>query len=96
MLVESGMGLSPMFADVLNALRNPELDPETQRAIALYQEANQLQITANNLLNEINRKLQEETADKSAKAIADALSKYCINIQKCRTSRYKQGYYTSK
>ena len=91
MLTESGIGVSPMFADVLNALRNPETDPETQRAIALYQEANQLQIAANNLLNQINQNLQAETAEKSAKAIADALANTVLTFKNAEQADLNRG-----
>jgi TP901 family phage tail tape measure protein len=91
MLMESGIGVSPMFQEVLNALRNPELDPETQRAIALYQEANQLQITANSFLNQINNKLQEETADKAAKAIADALKNTILTFKNAEQADLNRG-----
>lgn len=91
MLTESGIGVSPMFQEVLNALRNPELDPETQRAIALYQEANQLQIAANAFLNQINNKLQEETAGKAARAIADALANTVLTFKNAEQADLNRG-----
>ena len=81
MLIESGVGISPMFQEVLNSLRNPELDPATQQAVRLYTEANQLQIKANDLLGQISKNLEEETADKAAKAIVNALSSTVLTFK---------------
>ena len=91
MLKESNMGVSPMVQDVLNSLRNPEADPETQKAILLYNEANSLQIKANDSLAEISRRMQEETSDKAAKAIADALTSTVLTFKLAEQKDFNKG-----
>jgi len=81
MLQESGMGVSPVFQQILNTLRNPELDPATQAAIAEYREGNNLQARANSLLAQLDSNLARDIANQSAKALANALSDVKINFE---------------
>ena len=57
MLREANIGVNPMFAQVLNSLRNPEADPELAAAIEHYNEANNLQAEANRYLAKIEHDL---------------------------------------
>jgi TP901 family phage tail tape measure protein len=91
MLAESGVGVSPMFQDILNSLRDPELDPETQKAIALYEQANILQVKANDFLAQINLKLGEQTAEAAAKAIATALSSVVLTFKNAEQADINRG-----
>ena len=75
MLQESGIGITPMFMDVLNSLRNPEVDPAVSAALAYYNEANALQAQANRYLANLEGTLAQDIADRSAKALSLALSK---------------------
>ena len=81
MLQESGMGVSPVFQQILNTLRNPELDPATQAAIAEYREGNNLQARANSLLAQLDSNLARDIANQSAKALASAISQVKINFE---------------
>jgi len=73
MLQESGVGVSPIFQQVLNTLRNPQADPATQSAIQEYKQANNLQSLANQSLARMDETLSNQLANKSAKALVDAL-----------------------
>jgi TP901 family phage tail tape measure protein len=75
MLAESGFAMTPMFQDMINAIRNPEADPETKAAIDEYRKAVTLQSEANRLLGQLNIKLADDIANKSATALTDSLSK---------------------
>jgi TP901 family phage tail tape measure protein len=81
MLQESGMGVSPLFQQVLNTLRNPEMDPATQAAIAEYREGNNLQARANALLAQLDSNLARDIANQSAKALANAMSNVKLNFE---------------
>ena len=73
MLRESGVGLNPMLTSVLDALRNPELDPATAKAIGTYEKAINIQAQANVQLARLNDELSSKIAKDSAEAIRDAL-----------------------
>ena len=73
MLRESGVGLNPMLTNVLDALRNPELDPATAKAISTYEKAINIQAQANVQLARLNDELSSKIAKDSAEAIRDAL-----------------------
>jgi hypothetical protein len=80
MLQESGVGVSPMLQQVLNTLRNPQADPATQAAIQEYKQANNLQSEANVALARIDDVLSNQLANKSAKALTDALKGTILNF----------------
>jgi len=73
MLLESGQGVNPMFAQVLDSLRNPEGDPEMQEAISVYKEGVNLQASANSRLGEIKQLMLENTADAAAEKLKVAM-----------------------
>jgi TP901 family phage tail tape measure protein len=81
MLQESGVGTSPVFQQILNTLRNPEADPETQAAMAQYQQAINTQVAANNELAKLNNNLGAEIANKSATALKEALAGAIITFK---------------
>jgi hypothetical protein len=81
MLQESGIGVSPLFQQILNTLRNPEMDPATQAAIAEYREGNNLQARANALLAQLDSNLARDIASQSAKALASAMSNVKLNFE---------------
>ena len=73
MLLESGQGVTPMFAQVLDSLRNPEGDPEMQEAISVYKQGVSLQASANARLGEIKELMSENTAKNAAEKLKVAL-----------------------
>ncbi|NDG30572.1 hypothetical protein EB118_10945, partial [bacterium] len=73
MLLESGQGVNPMFAQVLDSLRNPEGDPEMQEAISVYKAGVNLQASANSRLGEIKQLMLENTADAAAEKLKVAM-----------------------
>ena len=81
MLKESGQGVSPIMQQVLTTLRNPQADPETQAAMAQYQQATNLQSEANRQLAMLNTNLAGQIADASAKALKDALTGTALTFQ---------------
>jgi TP901 family phage tail tape measure protein len=81
MLQESGQGVSPVFQQILNTLRNPQADPETQAAMQQYQQAINTQSDANKQLAMLNNNLASQIANKSAEALAEALTKSKVTFE---------------
>jgi TP901 family phage tail tape measure protein len=73
MLIESGVGINPMMADVLQALRNPEADPEMQEAITAYKKAVDVQSLANTELGNISMLMSQNTAEIAAAKLVSAM-----------------------
>jgi TP901 family phage tail tape measure protein len=73
MLIESGVGINPMMADVLQSLRNPEGDPEMQEAITAYKKAVDAQSLANTELGNIVRLMNQNTAEIAAAKLVSAM-----------------------
>ena len=82
MLKDSGVGVSTQFKEILNALRNPESDNETQQAIKVYQQAIDVQTQANEMLAQINSELANDIANTTADAIKNALTGITLNFNK--------------
>jgi TP901 family phage tail tape measure protein len=82
MLKDSGVGVSTQFKEILNALRNPESDNETQQAIKVYQQAIDVQTQANEMLAQINSELANDIAKTTADAIKTALTGVTLNFNK--------------
>jgi TP901 family phage tail tape measure protein len=81
MLQESGMGVSPMFQQILNSLRNPEQDPATAAAIQYYNQAIAEQSAATRLLGQLDQNLANDIASKNSKAIIDGLTNTILTFQ---------------
>ena len=73
MLAESGVAMTPVMQQVLDAMRNPESDPQMQQAIATYQQAINTQSQANVELAKINQNLSNDIAKKTGDAVAAAI-----------------------
>jgi TP901 family phage tail tape measure protein len=78
---ESGVGINPMMQEVINSLRNPQADPQTQAAMQQYQQAISEQARANTLLAQLNSTLANDIATKSAAALSQALTGASIKFQ---------------
>lgn len=81
MLQESGQGVTPIMQQVLTTLRNPQADPETQAAMAQYQQAINLQSEANKQLAMLNSRLASDIASQSAEALKEALMGASIKFE---------------
>lgn len=81
MLRESGVGVNPMFAQVLNALRNPAADPELAAAIDHYNEANNLQAEANRHLAQIEAELAKDKSQTQAQALIAGLKGVTLKFE---------------
>jgi TP901 family phage tail tape measure protein len=81
MLQESGQGVSPVFQQILNTLRNPQADPETQAAMQQYQQAISTQSDANKQLARLNDNLASQIANKSAEALTAALTNSKVTFE---------------
>jgi TP901 family phage tail tape measure protein len=90
MLQESGQGVSPIMQQVLTTLRNPQADPETQAAMAQYQQAINLQSEANRQLAMLNTNLASQIADASAKALKDALTGTALTFNNSELSSIRE------
>jgi hypothetical protein len=90
-LLESGMGINPMFAQVLDSLRNPEGDPEMQEAISVYKYGNQLQSEANARLGEIKLLMEENTAENAAQKLKVAIAGAKLTFDQQLLSEINKG-----
>jgi len=95
-LLESGMGISPMFAQVLDSLRNPEGDPEMQAAIAAYEYGNSLQATANERLGELKEVMIQNNADVAAEKLKVAITGAKLTFDQTLLSDIKTGIFDLK
>ena len=91
MLKDSGVGVSTQFKEILNALRNPESDNETQQAIKVYQEAIAVQTQANEALAQINTELANDIANTTADAIKTALTGITLNFNQAQLDDIAKG-----
>lgn len=74
MMRESGVETSPMFAKVLEGLRNPEGDPQMAEAINQYRQATELQAQANTYLAMLDGRLAVDIGQQSQAAFTNALN----------------------
>jgi hypothetical protein len=91
MLKDSGVGVSTQFKEILNALRNPESDNETQQAIKVYQQAIDVQTQANEMLAQINSELANDIANTTAEAIKNALTGITLNFNQAQLDDIAKG-----
>lgn len=80
MLRESGVGINVMMRQVLDAMKNPELDPATAAAIETYKEATRVQALANQELARLNTDLAANIAKETGEAIKTALESTTIKF----------------
>lgn len=80
MLQQSGVGITPMFQQLLDTMRNPQADPVQAQAIKTYQDAINKQSDANNELAKINNDLANDISQKTADAIKNAIETVQINF----------------
>ena len=73
MLRESGVGPMVMMRQVLDAMKNPEMDPATAKAISVYEEATRVQSEASLQLARLNTDLAANIAREKLK------------VKRCRT-----------
>jgi hypothetical protein len=81
MLKESGQGVNPLFAQVLDSLRNPEEDPEMQEAIAYYKSSLAQQSQANMMLGQIQQLMAQNTAEIAAEKLAHSIQGVKLNFE---------------
>jgi TP901 family phage tail tape measure protein len=81
MLMESGVGVNPMMADVLQSLRSPESDPEMQAAIAEYKRAVDLQALANKELANLSQVIAKNTEETAATKLASVMSTFKFTFE---------------
>jgi TP901 family phage tail tape measure protein len=86
MLKESGMGVSPVFQQILNTLRNPEQDPATASAIQYYNQAIAEQSAATRLLGQLDQNLANDIAQKNTDLLLDGLTKTKLNFENTELS----------
>ena len=81
MLMESGVGINPMMQQILDSMRNPQMDPQQATAIATYQQAIDTQARANEQLAIINQNLAEAISKKTGDAVAAAIANTSIRFE---------------
>ena len=95
MLRESGVGMTPMLSDVIDAMRNPSLDPATAKAIATYQKAINVQAQANVQLARLNDELASKIAKDTSEAIKEALESVTIKFDEKQIQDMVDGIRTA-
>ena len=83
--------LTPQFASVLQAIRNPEADPQQQEAIRLYREAVNEQSKANAILAELQEINARQLSENSGAAIAEAISSTVMQVRVVNASEIAQN-----
>lgn len=80
MLQQSGVGITPMFQQILDTMRNPQADPVQAEAIKTYQDAIQKQSEANIELANINNNLANDIANQTQKGIEAAIKNSVVRF----------------
>jgi len=80
MLQQSGVGVTPMFQQILDTMRNPQADPVQAEAIKTYQDAIQKQSEANVELANINNNLANDIANQTQKGIEAAIKNSVVRF----------------
>ena len=91
MLLESGMGVSPMFAQILDSLRNPEGDPQMAEAIRVYNEGLNLQSSANQSLGRIQELIAKNNAETAALKLKEAITGATLNFDQTMLKNINDG-----
>ena len=91
MLRESGVGVNVMMRQVLDAMKNPELDPATAAAIETYKEATRIQSEANLELARLNNDLSGQIAKDTASAIKEALETATVKFDQSQIDAMLDG-----
>lgn len=91
MLKESGVGVSPVFQQILNTLRNPQADPAVAAAIQQYKQANAAQAQANKLLGNLEGKLAQDIATQNEQSFKNALQQTIINFENAKLTDIADG-----
>ena len=86
MLQESGQGVNPMMADIIQSLRNPEADPEMAAAVQAYKEGNELQAMANTSLADISKLMADNTSDIAADKLSKAMTGATMSFESATLS----------
>ena len=86
MLGQSGVGMTPMFQQVLDSMRNPQADPQQAQAIATYQKAIDEQAKANQQLAMMNQSMADKIAEKTGRAVADAIKNTKLSFEQSQIS----------
>ena len=89
-LRETG-NLTPQFREVVNAIRNPERDPEVQVARQFYNDSINRQSEANRALAIIQENLAAQLQTSSANAIATAISGTILRVNVQNTADIARG-----
>ena len=94
MFRESGIGMSPVLQQILNALRNPQVDPAAAAAIQQYNQANADRSEANRLLGLLESNLARETAIENETALKRALNEATLTFESEQLSDIARGVTT--
>ena len=91
MLQQSGVGITPMFQQILDTMRNPQADPVQAQAIKTYNEAIQKQSDANTQLALINQNLANDISQKTGAAIAAAIAQTTVRFDEAQLKDILSG-----
>ena len=84
MLKETGIGLTPMFNDVLKSLRNPEGDSEMSQLIEQYKESIKIQSQANEALGQLNANFAQNLKQSSEEAFKNAIQSTLVKFEEAQ------------
>jgi TP901 family phage tail tape measure protein len=91
MLQQSGVGITPMFQQILDTMRNPQADPVQAQAIKTYNEAIQKQSDANTQLALINQNLANDISQKTGAAVAAAIAQTTVRFDEAQLKDILSG-----
>lgn len=84
MLQEVGIGLTPMFNDVLKSLRNPEDNSEMSQLIEQYKESIKIQAQANEALGQLNANFAQNLKQSSEEAFKNAIQATLVKFEQAQ------------
>ena len=85
MLQESGVGMTPMFNEVLKSLRDPQSNSEMAQLVQKYTESIRIQAQANDQLAQLNSNFANNIKVNSEEAFINAINATLIEFERAQT-----------
>jgi len=90
MLQEAGIGMTPMFNEVIKSLRNPENNSEMSQLVEQYKEGIKIQSKANELLAELNTNFAQNLKQSSEEAFKNAITDTLVKFEEAQVSHLQK------
>jgi TP901 family phage tail tape measure protein len=82
LLRDSGVGVNPQFAEIINSMRNPEADPAIKLAADEFKKATQQQAEYNRSLANLSQNIAKDIVVSSAELLTKALNETAVKFDK--------------